>query len=69
MEKKLQKIVYYKLQFIDCARFMTSSSSNLVNNLSKGIHRIKCKYVHDDKKCETCRIKHKYCNTPVLKMI
>ena len=52
MEKKLQKIVYYKLQFIDSARFMTSSSSNLVNNLSERIHRIKCKYVHDDKKCE-----------------
>ena len=23
---------------------------------------IKCKYGHDDKKCETCRIKYKYCN-------
>ena len=36
--------------------------SNLVNNLSKGIHRIKCKYGHDDKKCETCGIKYKYCD-------
>ena len=33
------------------ARFMASSLSNLVNNLSEGIHRIKCKYRHDDKKC------------------
>ena len=40
---------------------MTSSLSNLVNNLSEGIHRIKCKYGDDDKKCETCRIKYKYC--------
>ena len=28
---------------------MASSLSNLVNNLSEGIHRIKCKYGHDDK--------------------
>ena len=39
---------------------MASSLSNLVNNLSKGIHRIKYKYGHDDKKCETSRIKYKY---------
>ena len=31
-------------------RFMTSSLSNLVNNFSEEIHRIKCKYEHDDKK-------------------
>ena len=34
--------------------------SNLVNNLSEGIHKIKCKYEHDDKRCETYRIKYKY---------
>ena len=38
---------------------MASSSSNLVNNLSEGILKIKCKYGHDDKKCETCGIKYK----------
>ena len=43
MENKLQKI--YILQFIDGATFMAASSlSNLVNKLSEGIHRIKCKY-------------------------
>ena len=31
------------LQLIDSSRFMTSSLSNLANNFSKGIHRIKCK--------------------------
>ena len=31
---------------------MASSLSNLVNNLSEGIRRIKCKFGHDDKKCE-----------------
>ena len=33
-----------------------------VNNLSEGIHRIKCKFRHYDKKCETCGIKYKYCD-------
>ena len=41
---------------------MTSSLSNLVNNLSEGIHRIECKYGHDDKKCEASGIKYKYCS-------
>ena len=41
---------------------MASSLSNLVNNLSEGIHRIKCKYGHDDEKCEKCGIKYKYCD-------
>ena len=36
---------------------MKSLLSNLVNNLSVGIHRIKCKHGHDDK---TCRIKYNY---------
>ena len=62
MRKKLQKIYLMLLKFIDSTRFMASSSSNLVNNLSEGIHRIKCKYGHDDKKCETCGIKYEYCD-------
>ena len=41
---------------------MASSLSNLVNNLSEGIHGIKCKFKRDDKKCETCGIKYKYCD-------
>ena len=41
---------------------MASSLSNLVNNLSEGLHRIKCKLGHDDKKCETCGIKYKHCD-------
>ena len=28
----------------------------------EGIHKPKCKYGQDDKKCEYCRIKYKYCN-------
>ena len=41
---------------------MASSVSNLVNNLSERIRRIKCKYRHDDKKFETCGMKYMYCN-------
>ena len=41
---------------------MESSLSNHVNNFSEEIHIIKCKYRHNDKICEICRIKYKYCN-------
>ena len=41
---------------------MASSLSNLVNDFSEGIHKIKYKYGHYDKKCETCGIKYKYCD-------
>ena len=41
---------------------MASSLSNLVINLSERIHRVKCKYGHNNKKCETCGIKYKYCD-------
>ena len=61
------------LQFIDSSRKMASSLSNLVNTCSEGIHKIKCKYGHIDKKCKTSRIKYKYgycfLNAQTLKMI
>ena len=41
---------------------MASLLSNLVNNFSEGIHKIKCKYGHDGKKCETCGVRYKYGN-------
>ena len=40
---------------------MASSLTNLVNNLSRKIHNIKHKYGRNDKKCEICGIKYKYC--------
>ena len=52
MEKKLPKIFFYILQFIETARFMANSLPNLVNNLSEGTHKIKCIYGQDDKNCE-----------------
>ena len=51
--------ISYILQFMDSAIFMTSSLSNLVNNLSEGIHEIKCKYRHNYKQCDNCGIKCK----------
>ena len=68
------KHVSYILQFIDNPRFMTSSLSSLVNNLSGGIYRIEFKFEHDDKKCETWGIRCKSCGcfleyTYILKMI
>ena len=41
---------------------MASSLSKLVNNISGGIRRIKCKYRQEDKKCETCKVKYKNCD-------
>ena len=54
--------MFYRLLFIDRVRSMANSLSNLGNNFAEGIHKIKCKYEHDDKKCETCGIKYKYCD-------
>ena len=52
----------YILQFIDSPRFVPSSLSNLLNNLSERIHRIKCQYSHIDKTSETCGIIDEVCN-------
>ena len=55
---------------------MADCSSNRVNNLAEGIHKIKCKYGQDDvvgKRCGTCGGKYKDCNCfleyPNFKMI
>ena len=50
------------MQLINWLRFIASSLSNLANNLSERIHKIKCKYRHNDKKCEICGVKYKYCD-------
>ena len=65
--EEITKSISYILQFIDSARFMATSLSNLANNLPEGIHKFKCKYKHINKnvklgiKCE-CGIKCKYCD-------
>ena len=60
--EEITKNISYILQFIGSTRYMASSLSNLFNNLSEGINRIKCKFGHDDKKCETCGIQYKHCD-------
>ena len=71
MKKKLQELLKMEnisciLQLIDSAKFMASSLSNLVNNLSEGIPKTKCKYGDDNKNCKTCYIKYKYCDCSLV---
>ena len=35
--------IFYTIKFIDSAKFIASSLSNLADNLAEGIHKIKCK--------------------------
>ena len=58
--EEITKAITYRLQFIDSARFMERSLSNLANILAERIHdKSKCKYGRDNKKCKTCRIRYK----------
>ena len=72
IEKEITKTISYRLQFIDSVTFIASSLSNFLNNLAEGIHKIKCKYGHNDKECETCVINTKissaFLNTQTLKI-
>ena len=55
--EKITTNIFNTLQVTNNARLMASSLSNLVNNLSEGLHRTKCELGHDDEKCETWRNK------------
>ena len=46
-KKKIIRSISTRLQPIDSSRFMTSSLSNLVNNLAEEIQKYKCKYRQD----------------------
>ena len=48
--RKITKNISYILLFINSARFMTSSLSDLVKIFSEGIHETKRKQGHEDKK-------------------
>ena len=50
MEKKSEKTISYRLQFIHSARFMASLLFNLVDDLPEGIHTIKYRHGYRDKK-------------------
>ena len=64
--EEITKNICYLFQFIDSARFMARSLSNLVINLPEVIHKIKCKFEYDDKKRKTCGIKYKYFLTTTI---
>ena len=59
--EEITKTISYKLLFIDSVRFVARSLVNLVDNFTEEIHKIKCKYRIDNKKCETRGIKYKNC--------
>ena len=48
--EKITKNISNILQFIDSARYTASTFSNLVDNLSEALHRVKCKLQSDEKK-------------------
>ena len=52
---------------------MASSISNIVKNLSEGVHRVKCKFGHDDKNVKhvelNVSIAAVFLNTQTLKIV
>ena len=68
--EEVTKTISCILQFIDSARFMANSLSNLVNNLSEGSHKIECKCGHDDKNANHVELNITvFSNIQTLKMI
>ena len=71
--EEITKTTYCRLQFIDSARFMACSLSDLVNNLLEGIHKL---HVNTDKITKNVRlvelntkITTAFLNTQTLKMV
>ena len=60
--KEITNTISYRLQFVNCARFMANLLSSFVNNFAEGVHKIKCKNKHNKKQCKKCGIKYKDCN-------
>ena len=71
--EEVTKNIPYILHFIDSARFMASLLSNPLNNLSEGIHRIKCEFGHDEKNVKLVELNISvatvFLNIQILKMI
>ena len=55
------RTISYEIKFIDGAKFMGTSLSNLIDNLAEQFHKIKYKYGLDNKKCRTCGFKYNNC--------
>ena len=74
------KIITYKLRFIDSFRLMSTSLSELVDNMSGNFNSIECKSCTENNRCEECKklieglIKmfrsiHQFCNGDSHKFI
>ena len=59
--EEIVKTISYKLQFIGSARGAASLLSNFVGTLAERVHKIKCKYRHNNKKWGKCGIKYTDC--------
>ena len=49
------KTITYKLRFIDSFRFMPTSLSELVDNMSGNFNSIECKLCTESNRCEECK--------------
>ena len=56
------KIITYKLRFIDSFRFMSTSLSELADNMSGNFNSIECKSCIENKGCEECEKNNKRIN-------
>ena len=74
------KTITYKLRFIDSFRFMSTSLSELVDNMSGNFNSIECKSCIENNRCEQCKklierlIKkfpsiHQFCNGNLNKYV
>ena len=74
------KTITYKLRFIDSFRFMATSSSELVDNMSGNFNSTECKSYTENNRCEECKklieglIKkfpsiYQFCNSDLNKFI
>ena len=63
------KTITYKLRFIDSFRFMPTSFSELVDNVSANFNSVECKSCTENNRCEECKKNNRMINQKVSKYI